>query len=112
MALPDSSLDWRFRLDVLRRRRRVIVWTALAALVVAEAFVLGLPNLYRSSATLLVEGRLPDGVGGANDVNARLQSIKQEALSRSRLTDLIERFDLYGAQGKGTGECFQSRFEH
>ena len=58
---------------------------------------LGLPNLYRSSASLLVN-QLPETFsesGGAWELDGRLQAIKQEALSRTRLTYLIEQFDLY-----------------
>jgi len=54
--------------------------------------------LYRASATILVEGPTESVTQAPiypGQVDARLQAIKQEALNRARLTDLIERFDLY-----------------
>jgi len=78
------------------RRRK---WVALSvfALVLAAAlsFAKSLPNLYQSTSTVLVER--PAAQGGADDVESRLQSIRQEILSRTRLAELIGRFDLYPA---------------
>ena len=90
---------WAERAEALGRRRSVVVWTALAVATAATAYAYGLPSLYRSSATLVVEGQMPEAlvaqtVGG--ETNQRLQMIKQQALSRARLTELVERFDLYG----------------
>jgi succinoglycan biosynthesis transport protein ExoP len=76
----------------LRRRK----WLGLAAfslvLAAALSFAKGLPNLYQSTATVLVERPATEG---ADDVDSRLQRIRQEILSRSRLLALISRFDLY-----------------
>jgi protein tyrosine kinase modulator len=57
-----------------------------------------LPDLYRSSATVLVERSVPEtyvrpAVGG--ELESRLHVIKQEIMSRARLTALIDRFQLY-----------------
>lgn len=92
-------------LALLARRRRIFGWTAVAALGVAGAFVYGLPNVYRASATLLVQEQLPDTVlplGVGSGIDGRLQIIKQEALSRARLTALLEQFDLYGVAERRT----------
>jgi polysaccharide chain length determinant protein (PEP-CTERM system associated) len=79
------------------RRRRVFAWTLLATLVAVVAFTVGLPNVYRASASLLVQGQWADTVNPApSGADGRLQTIKQEALSRARLTDLLQKFDLYG----------------
>src|SRR5262245_18625913 len=58
-----------------------------------------IPSVYQSTATILIERRqVPDTfvkstiTGG---IDYRLQTITQEALSRSRLESLIDRFDLY-----------------
>ncbi len=85
-------------LEALRRRRTIGLLAAITVLAVAVPFALGLPNVYQASANLIVEGQFTDllGSGGAaHDVDGRLQAIKQEALSRSRLIELIETFDLY-----------------
>jgi polysaccharide chain length determinant protein (PEP-CTERM system associated) len=84
----------------LWRRRRAFAWTTVAVLVAGAAFVAGLPDVYRSSASLLVQGHWADAMSqgtAAAGIDGRLQTIKQEALSRSRLTDLLRKFDLYGA---------------
>jgi polysaccharide chain length determinant protein (PEP-CTERM system associated) len=110
-----TGAAWTDRLDVLRRRRQVVFWVALALVVLGEAFVLGLPSLYRASATLLVQGQVPEAfvqqlVQG--EINTRLQAIKQEALSRARLTELLSRFDLYGvSQGQTTPEVALARLQ-
>ena len=57
-----------------------------------------LPDLYRASAVVLVERPVPEtfvrpAVSG--ELESRLHVIKQEILSRARLTELINRFDLY-----------------
>lgn len=86
-------------LAVWRRRKwlAIVVFAALcsATLSVAKA----LPNLYRSTATVLVERQqLPETVvrpAVTSEVETRLQTISQEILSRARLGALIARFDLY-----------------
>src|SRR5262245_59726625 len=86
-------------MKLVSRRRRLFVWTMLATCVADVAFVLGLPDVYRSSATLLDYGPLPemaDQSAVAAGMDGRLQIIKQQALSRARLTDLLKQFDLYG----------------
>ena len=83
--------------QALLRRKGVLTLTFAAVLAVAMPFVLGLPSLYRSSATVLVESLVPDGVVPTNvgELDSRLQAIKQEALSRAHLTELVEQFNLY-----------------
>jgi polysaccharide chain length determinant protein (PEP-CTERM system associated) len=86
------------RLQVLWRRKGTGIFVFLLVLAAASAFVMGLPSLYQASATVLVEGQVPETfvqpiVSG--EIDNRLQAIKQEALSRARLTDLISRFNLY-----------------
>ena len=75
-------------------RRRMWLGLSVFALVLAGAlsFAKALPNLYQSTATVLVE-RLSTQAG--DDVESRLQRIRQEILSRGRLMALITRFNLY-----------------
>jgi polysaccharide chain length determinant protein (PEP-CTERM system associated) len=84
--------------DVLRRRKGIAL--GIFALVAASAvsFVTSLPDLNRASAMVLVERPLSDAFvrpAISGEVESRLHVIKQEILSRDRLTRLIERFDLY-----------------
>lgn len=86
-------------LEVLRRRQ----WLGLAVFAglfaPATAFVAFLPDLYRATSTVLVERQpVPESFvqpSVTDAVDTRLHTISQEILSRARLGDLIERFNLY-----------------
>src|SRR5262249_49657108 len=84
-------------LDIFRRHRLIVVLVFGVVLASAASFALYLPDLYRASATVLVERSVPEAyvrsVGG--ELESRLHVIKQEILSRTRLTELIEHFNLY-----------------
>lgn len=101
MPSPDphslSRQTWADYLDILRRRRRIALLAGLLVVAGAASFALGLPPLYQASATILVEGAMRHTLDqpATGEIDARLQAIKQEALSRARLTDLITRFNLY-----------------
>jgi polysaccharide chain length determinant protein (PEP-CTERM system associated) len=75
----------------------VAVFVCLFA--VSLGLVVGLPSLYRATATVLVdrqqmqEAFVRSAVTG--EVETRLGTITQEIVSRSRLDELIQRFDLY-----------------
>src|SRR5258706_153232 len=91
---PTPELLGRF--DLLRRRRIVAAFAALTVFSLAAPFVMGLPKLYRASATVLVEGPPPQGAlqtPFSRQTDGRLQAIKLEALSRARLTQLVQQFD-------------------
>ena len=93
----DESLMLR-AFDIFRRRKHlvgVVVATVLAAFV---PFALYLPDLYRATAVVLVERPVPESFvrsAVTGELEGRLHVIKQEILSRTRLTELITRFDLY-----------------
>jgi polysaccharide biosynthesis transport protein len=95
--LPDEPILLR-ALQLLRRRWALASVVFASVLAAAGAFALSLPDLYRASAVVLVERRLQDAfvkADGSDEVESRLLMIKQEVLSRARLTDLVKRFDLY-----------------
>jgi polysaccharide chain length determinant protein (PEP-CTERM system associated) len=81
-------------------RRR---WLATLVFIVPLTFTVGLamflPNIYRATATVLIgrqqvsENFVKTSV--TSELETRLRTISQEILSRSRLQDLITRFDLY-----------------
>ena len=66
---------------------------------VGISFAVYLPDLYEASALVLVERQVSEPSSGLRRAasSRALQIIKQEILSRSRLTDLVERFNLYPA---------------
>jgi polysaccharide chain length determinant protein (PEP-CTERM system associated) len=90
-------------LQALQRRK----WHALAVLALGASatlsFVSALPDLYHSTATVLVE-RLAPSEGAPDDVESRLQSIRQELLSRTRVTGLVAQFELYPELRKHASE--------
>jgi uncharacterized protein involved in exopolysaccharide biosynthesis len=91
----DSILVRAF--GIVRRRKAAAAIACATVLAAVGSFVMYLPDLYRASAILAVERPLADlsrsAVGG--DLERRLHLIKQEVLSRDRLTELVKRFNLY-----------------
>src|SRR5437016_7559896 len=93
----DQSLASRAG-DIFWRRKTIVVLVFAAVVACVASFTRYLPDLYRASATVLVERSVPEtyvrsAVGG--ELETRLHVIKQEVLSRARLTELIDRFNLY-----------------
>jgi len=86
-------------LAVLWRRRWLGIGVAVAVLAAALTLTLALPNVYESTATVLVESPhvSEDLVKPAvtTAVETRLRSINEEIVSRARLTELITTFGLY-----------------
>jgi len=83
----------------VRRRRWPAVFIFVAALTAVISVVCFLPDVYRSSATVLVDRQqIPDELVRStvtSGLEIRLHTISQEILSRSRLEVLVRRFDLY-----------------
>ena len=65
----------------------------------AVSVTLSLPDLYRASATVIVQKQQVSEAFVTSSVTAeletRLETIRQQVMSRARLTDLICRLDLY-----------------
>lgn len=88
---------------VWRRRKWLAILAFIAPFAAAVSLIAAMPNLYRAKATVLVRQDPVDpaaGAASAVDLEARLQLINEQILSRSRLEGLIERFDLYPALRK------------
>jgi succinoglycan biosynthesis transport protein ExoP len=81
------------------RRKWLVILVFLAPLAAGSSVILSLPNLYRSTATVLVERqRVPEEFVRptvTSELETRLQTISQGVLSRARLEELIARFNLY-----------------
>jgi len=92
-----SGLDALLNMWHRRKWLAILVFTAPFAMTVTLVSVL--PNLYRSTATLLVERpQVSDTFvksSVTSELETRLHTISQEILSRSTLQELIDRFDLY-----------------
>src|SRR6266850_8260871 len=87
-------------LAVWSRRKWLAIPAFVGPVAVAMSVVAFLPNIYRSTATVLVDRQqVPEAFVKStvtSAVETRLQTISQEVLSRSRLEALINRLDLYG----------------
>jgi succinoglycan biosynthesis transport protein ExoP len=81
-----------------RRRALAFVAFALPFSIVAAAAAF-LPDVYRSTATVIVEhDEVPEAFVKAtvrSELETRIRTLSQETLSRARLAPLIERFGLY-----------------
>lgn len=86
-------------LALLRRRRAMILGIGAALLAASAALAFLLPAVYRSTATILIEEQEipPDLVRSAIATYAdqRIETIKQQVLSRSTLWRVVEQYDLY-----------------
>jgi len=86
-------------LEVIGRRKwlALVVFTAVFGSIATLAF--SLPDLYRATATVLVEQQRVSEVfvtpTVTSEIETRIQVIQQQVMSRARLTELISRFDLY-----------------
>lgn len=82
-----------------RRRKWLAIVMFAMAYSAALSLVSALPDLYRATATVLVkQDQVPESFirsSVAGETETRLHAISQQILSRSRLQDLIARFDLY-----------------
>lgn len=96
---PASDESIAVRTITILRRRALIAAVAFTTVIAAAiAFAVYLPDLYTASAIVMIERPLPDGVirpTVSNELESRLYQIRQEVLSRERLTGLIKRFNLY-----------------
>ena len=92
-----SGLD--VLLAVWSRRKWLVILAFIGPFAVTVSLAIALPNLYRSTATLLLERQQVSETfvksSVTSELESRLHTISQEILSRSKLQDLIIRFDLY-----------------
>jgi polysaccharide chain length determinant protein (PEP-CTERM system associated) len=86
-------------LEAWRRRKWPAIVVFVAVCSAAATMTVSLPNLYRATATVLVERQEVSEAFVRPSVTAeletRLQTIREAVMSRSRLTDVIRRLNLY-----------------
>src|SRR5437867_2109967 len=86
-------------LAVWSRRKWLAILAFAVPVAAAVSLIMFLPNVYRSTATVLVDRQqVPEAFVRSTVTSAletRLHTISQEILSRSRLEALINRFGLY-----------------
>src|SRR5438093_3021247 len=86
-------------LDIWSRRQWLAVVVFALMLAGTATVATFLPDIYRSTATVLVERhQIPEAFVRSSitgELETRLQTISQEILSRAKLEDLITRLALY-----------------
>ena len=86
-------------LGVIRRHRGMALIVSLSALLVTAVITLAWPPVYRSTATILIEQQEipPDLVRSTVSTYAaqRIQTINQRVMTRTNLTEIIKKYDLY-----------------
>src|SRR5262245_6534596 len=99
MDFFENGFSLELLLGMLKRRAWIAAVLFSVILTVAVSMALFLPDLYKSSAVILVDGQqIPQEFVRATVTMAldrRLQTIGQEVQSRSRLEQLAEQFGLY-----------------
>jgi protein tyrosine kinase modulator len=85
--------------SVWGRRKWLAILVFALPFVAAMSLIMFMPNIYRSTATVLIERQqVPESMVKPTVTSAletRLHTISQEILSRSRLDALVKRFNLY-----------------
>ena len=93
---------------ILKRRGWMIAVPAILLPMIAFGITFFVPPEYISQTLVLVEQqKVPDDYVKpviSEDLSARLASMKEQILSRSRLEPIIQRFNLYGTKGMGMDE--------
>jgi polysaccharide chain length determinant protein (PEP-CTERM system associated) len=91
-----------------KRRRWLAITVFVLAFTVTASFVSALPDIYSSTAMLLVNPQTPSGDAsggqGAQGQDSHLDAVGEEVLSRNRLLALIDRFGLYPSLRKHASE--------
>jgi polysaccharide chain length determinant protein (PEP-CTERM system associated) len=121
MLEEDEAGGGGFPLDRLRaawsRRKWLGILLFIVPLTALVTLVMALPDVYRSTATVLVEGQqVPEALVRStvtSELETRLTTMSQDILSRSRLEGLINRFGLYAdlRQGKSQGSLMEAAIE-
>src|SRR5262245_51706768 len=84
---------------IWRRRKWLAIFAFAVPFAATVSLITFLPNIYRSTVTVMVDRQqVPEAFVRPTVTSAletRLQTVRQEILSRPRLESLISRFKLY-----------------
>src|SRR5262245_9806667 len=98
-TMEAPAQDLYHYLALLRRRKTLMLMVGVSLIVASAALAFLLPAVYRSTATILIEEQEipPDLVRStiATYADQRIETIKQQVLSRSTLWRIVEQYDLY-----------------
>jgi polysaccharide biosynthesis transport protein len=97
--MPDETADIGYYVTVLKSRKNYFIIPAIVVLMVSILVARLLPAVYESSSTILIEEQqipqefVKSTVTGFAD--QRIQSLTQQILSRVKLWEIIQQFNLY-----------------
>ncbi|MBW1801872.1 MAG: lipopolysaccharide biosynthesis protein, partial [Deltaproteobacteria bacterium] len=96
----EQAIDIKYVKGIIRRRKTSFILIFLLVFLLISCVAMVLPPSYISKSTILIENQLipqeyvRTTITGF--VEERLQIIKQQIMSRTRLMEIINRFKLYG----------------
>lgn len=97
--IPGKQYSFDTLLHIVRRRKWLIILPAIIVAAGGAWWVQQLPNVYRSDTLILVvPQRVPESYVKStvtSRIEDRLQTISQQILSRTRLEQIIQDFNLY-----------------
>lgn len=97
--MEQNPKDLRDYIDFIRRKKRHLLIPFFCIFLAGAAVALLLPPVYKSTATILIEGQqIPTDfvrTTVTSFAEERIQVITQRIMSRSRLLEIIDRFNLY-----------------
>jgi polysaccharide chain length determinant protein (PEP-CTERM system associated) len=104
MSAQEKTLSDFFA--VVQRRRRPAAVAGSVVLLGFVALAFGLPAVYQSSATLLIQqpevaANLTGLQGPADYVEKRLQTVNQRVMTTENISALIKKFGLYAGESDG-----------
>jgi polysaccharide chain length determinant protein (PEP-CTERM system associated) len=98
-VIPGKQYSFDTLLQIARRRKWLILVPALLVAAAGSAFVAQMPNTYRSETLILVvPQRVPESYVRSTvtaRIGDRLQTISQQIMSRTRLEQIVQDFNLY-----------------
>jgi len=84
---------------IVKRRKNYLIWPAVGVFVLSVIIAFAWPPTYRSTSTILIEEQEIPREYVMTTVSSyaeqRLQTINQRIMSSTRLTEIINRFNLY-----------------
>ncbi|MBI1791832.1 MAG: hypothetical protein HYR60_30260 [Acidobacteria bacterium] len=102
LSVPRRALDVEDYIDILRRHWMWIVGPSFAALVISVAVAFLWPDTFLSYAVMrITPAQVSQSIVPSNfnlQLNERLQTMLQDVTSRSRLIDMIRKFNLYAKE--------------
>lgn len=97
--MERPALDLSDYLEVLRRRKLQLLLPMLVVFLATMAIAFGLPAVYRSTATILIEQQdIPQDLVRSTVTSyatERIQIISQRVMTRENLSNIIEKYNLY-----------------